>query len=200
MMMCLASKQIQITQIAFGTKNVPSHWPQWNRLSRIYFLSIRLHTQTHTHTYTKLVLVRSLARPQDLCKQLPNNRLSHIFPHAWDAVSDQRRWWSVIRVTFCLFTLVFNLKFNLLKQLKAHTSPSNIHTYSSHCYHAGTVRQSSSFVCAMVSQPLLLLHISRSEIQQTIPFTQLSEAHERRITRRWQKNGRNWIDCIRHSG
>lgn len=30
-----------------------------------------------------------------------------------------------------LFTLVFNLKFNLLKQLKAYTSQSNIHTHSS---------------------------------------------------------------------
>lgn len=64
MIMCLTSKHIQIAQIAFGTKNVPSHWPQWNRLSRIYFLSVRLPTQTHTHTHKarSRALTRSSSR------------------------------------------------------------------------------------------------------------------------------------------
>lgn len=102
------------------TKNSIAGWPQWNRLSRIYFLFVVLRS-----VYAPVSLSFSLLVCLSLKMKANTSTLSltiHMLsPHVWYGFEH------------LLFTLVFNLKFNLLKQLKAHTSqPKYTHSPYSH--------------------------------------------------------------------
>lgn len=121
-MMCGCVRVIKLVcvwQMEFApndtTQRMPSYWPQWNRLSRIYFLHLC------NATCGLSTMLSRLKQTVAKCRFYHMALLTRTRALVWKSGFEH-----------LLFTLVFNLKFNLLKQLKAHTSWPNtlLHTFT----------------------------------------------------------------------
>lgn len=106
-----------------------------------------------------------------------------------------------------LFTLVFNLKFNLLKQLKAYTSQSNIHTHSSQP--SSRLNYHSVAQCEVGSTFPLLSNFDRQFIRTAIECrmvkdrmkiaknaTKLNRLHSRRLVLMRLTVATMWVNVL----
>lgn len=152
------------------TKNAIAGWPQWNRLSRIYFLFVVLRFVYAPVSLSLRVCVFLSRWKQTLAQcRLPFTCYRHTVWYGFEHL---------------LFTLVFNLKFNLLKQLKAHTSqPKYTHsptftlTFAYEYAHASARTRSYSFDFVEFHQRWNFCSACRFKFRQTIHSRNHIEKH-----------------------
>lgn len=188
-MMCGCVRVIKLVcvwQMEFApndtTQRMPSYWPQWNRLSRIYFLHLC------NATCGLSTMLSRLKQTVAKCRFYHMALLTRTRALVWKSGFEH-----------LLFTLVFNLKFNLLKQLKAHTSWPNTlsHTFTR------TRRYPHIHAWNLYCENVYFSHIQRT--RQFIPRNhrkQPAKGYEMKmtttaITAAKKLRRVEWIDCIR---